>query len=522
MTDCYIYTRVSTSKQVTEGQGLDSQLQRCLNYAKCNNYNVVETYREKGVSGRTLYRPQLEKLLFDLKKNKNDKIILVDSLSRFSRDVASCAILVGKLTKLKTKIIPADMEIPDGIMGDFFRNLITAIHQYEAQSNQLRVFYRMHAHMEKGNYVFNPPFGYERYQDKELGKNMRPDGVKSIIVKEVLEMFASNQLETIADVQKYLALKLPSKKNNDTYRNKQAKRILTQSALYAGLIIYQKQNEKIKEIKWNINTKGIFKSIISKETHEKIQIKLNSPKKQYKTKYKEDFPLGGILKCNGCNRSMTYNFSKSKSGKKIGYYRCHSYDCSYEKKNINKIRVEGKFLEYLKSISFDDNYTFLIEDITKYILKEKNEKIKFDKIRLKNDINNKEEGITNLIDKLSQDKHIDIHDDIALSVSKKKKELSELKLELESLNKENDLDKFLPQILNIFKDLSIHWSSLNNESKRSFNKLIFPEGISYSLEENITTPQMSRVFNVYRENIEQEGNLVELRGIEPLTSTLPV
>ena len=78
----------------------------------------------------------------------------------------------------------------------------------------------------------------------------------------------------------------------------------------------------------------MFKSIISIETHEKIQIKLNSPRKRYKTKYKEDFPLGGILKCNGCNRSMTYNFSKSKSGKKIGYYRCHSYDCSYEKKNI--------------------------------------------------------------------------------------------------------------------------------------------------------------------------------------------
>ena len=103
----------------------------------------------------------------------------------------------------------------------------------------------MHACMEKGNYVFNPPFGYERYLDKELGKNIRPDGVKSIIVKEVLEMFASNQLETISDVQKHLALKLSSKKNNDTYRNKQAKRILLQSALYAGLIIYQKQDEEL-------------------------------------------------------------------------------------------------------------------------------------------------------------------------------------------------------------------------------------------------------------------------------------
>ena len=71
-------------------------------------------------------------------------------------------------------------------------------------------------------------------------------------------------------------------------------------------------------------------------------------------------------------------------------------------------------------------------------------------------------------------------------------------------------------------DISMHWSSLNNESKRSFNKLIFPEGISYSLEENITTPKISKVFNVYRENTEHKGNLVELRGIEPLTSTLPV
>ena len=133
-------------------------------------------------------------------------------------------IIVGKLTKLNARIISADMEIPNGIMGDFYMNIITAMHQYEAQSNQLRVFHRMHAQMENGRYVFNPPFGYERYKDEVLGKMIRPDGVKSIIVKEVLEMFASNQLETIADVQKYLALKLPIKKNNDTYRNKQAKK----------------------------------------------------------------------------------------------------------------------------------------------------------------------------------------------------------------------------------------------------------------------------------------------------------
>ena len=93
---------------------------------------------------------------------------------------------------------------------------------------------------------------------------------------------------------------------------------------------------------------------------------------------------------------------------------------------------------------------------------------------------------------------------------------------LDSLDKDNDFNKFLPEILNIFKDLPSHWTSLNKESQRSFNNLIFPEGISFSLHEKITTPLISSPFNVYSKDIKEEGNLVELRGFEPLTSTLPV
>ena len=522
MTDCYIYTRVSTSKQVTEGNGLDSQLRRCLNYAKDNNYNIIKTYKEEGISGQTLVRPQLEILFRDLKENKKEKILLVDSSSRLSRKLEHNLTYIGRFTKLKTKLVTADMTMPEGIGGELFRNILTSLNQFEAQSNQLRVFHRMHAQMENGRYVFNPPFGYERYVDNEFGKIIRPDGIKSIVVKEALEMFASNQLVTTADVQKYLALKLPTKKNNDTYRNKQAKRVLENSSLYAGLIVYKKQDEQLSEKKWDINTKGKHKAIISLETHGKIQTKLNSPRKKYKTKYKKQFPLYEILKCNGCNKNMTYNFSTSKSGKKIGYYRCHSYDCSYKKKNINKNLVESKFLEYLKSVSFDNNYAFIIEDITKHILKEKSKTIKYDRIKLNNNIKKIEKNIRNLVEKLGEEKHTEIHDDIAASIYDKKKELLELNTNLDSLDKDNDFNKFLPEILNIFKDLPSHWTSLNKESQRSFNNLIFPEGISFSLEEKITTPLISSPFNVYSKDIKEEGNLVELRGFEPLTSTLPV
>ena len=167
MTDCYIYTRVSTSKQVTEGNGLDSQLRRCLNYAKDNNYNVIKIYKEEGISGQTLVRPQLEVLFRDLKENKKEKILLVNSSSWLSRNLEHNLTYIGRFTKLKTKLVTTDITMPEGIGGELFRNILTSLNQFEAQSNQLRVFHRMHAQMENGSYVFNPPFGYERNVDKE-------------------------------------------------------------------------------------------------------------------------------------------------------------------------------------------------------------------------------------------------------------------------------------------------------------------------------------------------------------------
>ena len=50
MTDCYIYARVSSKKQVNEGTGLESQIISCMNYAKENGYKVIKTYKERGVS----------------------------------------------------------------------------------------------------------------------------------------------------------------------------------------------------------------------------------------------------------------------------------------------------------------------------------------------------------------------------------------------------------------------------------------------------------------------------------------
>ena len=77
MTDCYISTRVYASKQVKEGHGLGSQVRRCPNYAKFNDFNVIIKYVEKRVSRWTICRPKLEMLFLYLKQNKIMNFLLI-------------------------------------------------------------------------------------------------------------------------------------------------------------------------------------------------------------------------------------------------------------------------------------------------------------------------------------------------------------------------------------------------------------------------------------------------------------
>ena len=51
----------------------------------------------------------------------------------------------------------------------------------------------------------------------------------------------------------------------------------------------ERYNAKLTEKKWSVNTKGLHKPIISIAIHNKIQDKLNNPKKIYKTKNAEIF-----------------------------------------------------------------------------------------------------------------------------------------------------------------------------------------------------------------------------------------
>ena len=72
---CGVYVRVSTDDQRDNGYSIDSQLRMIKEYCEKNDYSIVDVYNDAGHSGKDLMRPEMQRLLTDIKSKKIDKLI---------------------------------------------------------------------------------------------------------------------------------------------------------------------------------------------------------------------------------------------------------------------------------------------------------------------------------------------------------------------------------------------------------------------------------------------------------------
>ena len=86
---CAAYVRVSTDDQRDNGYSIDSQLRMIKEYCEKNDYSIVDVYKDAGHSGKDLMRPEMQRLLADIKSKKIDKLIAikVDRLTRNMKNI---------------------------------------------------------------------------------------------------------------------------------------------------------------------------------------------------------------------------------------------------------------------------------------------------------------------------------------------------------------------------------------------------------------------------------------------------
>ena len=90
-------------EQATEGYSISVQKEKLQKYAEAQSYEVVGIYSDEGFSGKDLMRPEMDKLINDVKANKID-VVLIYKLDRLSRHVKDVLELVELFDKYKVAL----------------------------------------------------------------------------------------------------------------------------------------------------------------------------------------------------------------------------------------------------------------------------------------------------------------------------------------------------------------------------------------------------------------------------------
>ena len=461
---CGIYVRVSTDDQRDNGYSIDSQLRMIKEYCEKNEYDIVDVYNDAGHSGKDLMRPEMQRLLKDIKSKKIDKLVAikVDRLTRNNYD-GFWLLNYCKEHDVKIELIlePYDVSTANGEMI-FGMNLVFGQRERkEIGARTKRAMEEMaleHIHPSKA------PYGYIR--NKETG-HLEVEPIEAEVVKEIFELCKQgNSTRSIATIMKDNSAYLKQGK----WKSDRVYKILSNS-IYIGIFEYGKYKRKPQDI---LRVENYCEPIIDEVTWNATR---NVLVKNKHSNYGEYIHLfSGLVKCPICGEIMSSSESfKYPNGKQKVYYhlRCKNHNCSGFGFHYNTEKIETKLKQILEELtlfmlSMDNEIITCkstksddVKDIEKAIEKLKLQEKRLVDLYLNSNldvetINHKNDVIKKEIDKLNQKK-------VRLDPDNNSKEYTiELVKKLDCTEENNTL--FFTNIKNI--GFAFLYDLLSREAKR--------------------------------------------------------
>ena len=466
---CGVYVRVSTDDQRDNGYSIDSQLRMIKEYCDKNEYDIIDVYNDAGHSGKDLMRPEMQRLLKDIKSKKIDKLIAikVDRLTRNNYDGFWLLNYCDEHdVKIELILEPYDVSTANGEMI-FGMNLVFGQRERkEIGARTKRAMEEMaleHVHPSKA------PYGYIR--NKETG-HLEIEPIEAEVVKEIFKLCKKgHSTRNIASIMKENNAYLKQGK----WTSDRVYKILTNS-IYIGVFEYGKYRRKSQDI---LRIENYCEPIIDMNTWNTTRANLEKNKHP---NYGDHIHLfAGLVKCPICGEilSASESFKKNKDGIKIYYHlRCKNTSCKGYGYHYNSDKIEEK----LKRI---------LNELTRFMFDNTNEIITSSSTKSK-EVKDIEKAINKL--KMQEKRLVDLYLNSTLDVETInhkndviKKEIDKLTKKKITLDPDNDFKDYSVELLNklehekednmiIFKNnlvFSFLFDSLNKKAKKGLiNRLI--------------------------------------------------
>ena len=170
---CAVYTRKSSEEGLDmEFNSLDAQREACEAYIASQKPEgwmlVPERYDDGGISGGTLERPALQRLLGDIEVGAVD-VVVVYKIDRLSRSLMDFAKLVDVFDRHDVTFVSVTQSFNTTTsMGRLTLNILLSFAQFEREVIGERIRDKVAASRKKGMWMGgHPPLGY-RVKDRKL------------------------------------------------------------------------------------------------------------------------------------------------------------------------------------------------------------------------------------------------------------------------------------------------------------------------------------------------------------------
>lgn len=367
---CAIYARYSTTGQ--RETSIERQVADCKLYIADKRLKLVDCYEDRGVSGTTDEREQLERLRDDARRGRFTHVV-IESLDRLARRLSIALKIFEELLDLD--IVLHDVEENRALtIIDIGHKGASAQSARDLLVNRNQKGKRRNAAL--GTFGIASCFGYERYWDgKEQSVRWRKNEKEAALIVEAFELCASGvSIQRILDIFNARPEAERGGKRwtrnflvgNRRFANGVLRRLRYRGVRIHGRTKIERNKDKTKNRKWNISVHPLSHwvtgkldpslLIVTKELFDRVQAVLNERSEaaaamraipRYTSKHA---PLRGLIKCAHCGGNITPTLKRKESKPRLlcnkartknGCTNTHSFTLGAVEDEIHRLLVEN-------------------------------------------------------------------------------------------------------------------------------------------------------------------------------------
>jgi site-specific DNA recombinase len=316
-----LYLRVSSKRQMDtdsnvdpDGNSIDTQRKWCIEKARQMGAIVVGEYVEPGNSAQTIdKRPVFRQMMQRISEQRDADAVIIYMRSRAFRNYIDAANTEVALSKLSVKLVSSKEEFGDGAMGEAMKAITDVFNWLQVRMSGEDIKTKMANKARNGGTIGQAPVGYLNVTQVIEGRKINtvmldPERAKYVVM--AFELFATGKetYESICRKLTQAGLRMP--RSGKPISTKKVGPLL-RDRYYIGYVTYD-----------GIEYPGRHEPLITEALFERAQHVLATHTEQHVRYRTHNHYLKGLVWCGRCKHRLIVQRAEGRHGGEYFYFYC--------------------------------------------------------------------------------------------------------------------------------------------------------------------------------------------------------